>query len=55
MAPTAELDLLWITAGLGCDGDTIVKNPAGANRQTARSETEHTQMSPNLTNRAIWF
>jgi hydrogenase small subunit len=22
-APIAELDILWITAGLGCDGDTI--------------------------------
>jgi Ni,Fe-hydrogenase I small subunit len=22
-APFAEMDVLWITAGLGCDGDTI--------------------------------
>jgi hypothetical protein len=21
--PIAEIDVLWITAGLGCDGDTI--------------------------------
>jgi len=23
VAPIKEIDILWITAGLGCDGDTI--------------------------------
>jgi hydrogenase small subunit len=27
-APIAELDVLWITAGLGCDGDTIAMTAA---------------------------
>ena len=26
--PIAELDVLWITAGLGCDGDTIAMTAA---------------------------
>ncbi|HVB54927.1 MAG TPA: hypothetical protein VNE63_00645 [Candidatus Acidoferrales bacterium] len=27
-APFAEIDVLWITAGLGCDGDTIAMTAA---------------------------
>ena len=27
-APIAEIDILWITAGLGCDGDTIAMTAA---------------------------
>ena len=26
--PIAEIDVLWITAGLGCDGDTIAMTAA---------------------------
>ena len=26
--PIAELDVLWITAGLGCDGETIAMTAA---------------------------
>jgi hydrogenase small subunit len=28
IAPIKELDILWITAGLGCDGDTIAMTAA---------------------------
>ena len=27
-APISEIDVLWITAGLGCDGDTIAMTAA---------------------------
>ncbi len=27
-APIQEIDVLWITAGLGCDGDTIAMTGA---------------------------
>ena len=27
-APIAEIDILWLTAGLGCDGDTIAVTAA---------------------------
>ena len=27
-APVQELEILWITAGLGCDGDTIAMTAA---------------------------
>jgi hydrogenase small subunit len=27
-SPISELDVLWITAGLGCDGDTIAMTAA---------------------------
>lgn len=27
-SPIPELDVLWITAGLGCDGDTIAMTAA---------------------------
>ncbi|MGC1257314.1 MAG: hypothetical protein WA867_17270, partial [Candidatus Acidiferrales bacterium] len=27
-APIAEMDILWLTAGLGCDGDTIAVTAA---------------------------
>ena len=27
-APITEIDVLWITAGLGCDGDTIAMTAA---------------------------
>jgi hypothetical protein len=26
--PTEEIDVLWLTAGLGCDGDTIAMTGA---------------------------
>src|ERR1700761_2626337 len=27
-APIADIDVLWVTAGLGCDGDTIAMTAA---------------------------
>ena len=27
--PVAEITILWLTAGLGCDGDTIAMTAAG--------------------------
>lgn len=37
--PVRELDVLWITAGLGCDGESIAMTAATQPRVKARRST----------------